>query len=73
MCSYEIRLSKGEGLDSSEVIRVRRVSDFAAIRNAQAIAKAGDHVEVWRGRQCIYNTDANTVTAPGFTLARSCQ
>jgi hypothetical protein len=62
MSSYEIRLCKREGI-ASEVIRVRRVSDFAAIRNARAIAKAGDSVEVWRGSECIY-TGANQVAPP---------
>lgn len=53
MSSYEIRLSKPES-PTPTVMRVRRISDFAAIRNARAVAKDGDTVEVWKGEDCIY-------------------
>jgi len=53
MCSYEIRLRKNEGR-IEETYHVRRVNDFAAIRNARQIAEEGDIVEVWKGGDCIY-------------------
>jgi len=53
MSSYEIRLSKPQS-STPTIMRVRRVSDFAAIRNARAIARDGDTVEVWKGADCIY-------------------
>lgn len=56
MSSYEIRLRKHK--NGPEVIyRVRRASDFAAIRNAQKMAGAESDIEVWRGAECIYAID----------------
>jgi hypothetical protein len=51
--SCEIRLHKCEGHPPA-IHRVRRVSDFAAIRNARKIAETGEAVEVWKGEECIY-------------------
>lgn len=60
MTSYEIRLSKGESHPPA-VHRVRRVSDFAAIRNARKIAESGEAVEVWKGEECIYADQRQTL------------
>ena len=60
MCSYEIRLRKQDGR-TEETYRIRRVSDFAAIRNARQIARDGDVVEVWRGADCIYANQQQSV------------
>ncbi len=62
MSSYEIRLSNREET-SPKIMRVRRVSDFAAIRNARSIAKAGESVEVWKGAECIYAAPLQSAAA----------
>jgi hypothetical protein len=60
MCSYEIRLSSSD-CATPVLIRVRRASDYAAIRNAHSIAKNGDSIEVWRGEECIYTNMQRTI------------
>lgn len=60
MCSYEIRLRKRQS-QAEQTVHVRRVSDFAAIRNARQIAKDGDTIEVWRGDACIYADQQQTL------------
>lgn len=53
MSSYEIHLRK-RITDPEAVYRVRRGSDFAAIRNAQKMAGNEGAYEVWKGGECIY-------------------
>ncbi len=57
MDNYEIRIVKrDQGL---AVHRSEHISDHAAIRRGQALAEAGDQVEIWRGSQCVYSGQQN--------------
>ena len=60
MSSYEIRLRK-RITDPEAIYRVRRVSDFAAIRNAKKMAGAEGMFEVWKGDECIYAASQRSV------------
>jgi len=53
MPSYDIRLRKRRD-GAKPVYRIIETSDFAAICVARQAAEFGDHVEVWRGMDCIY-------------------
>lgn len=63
MCSYLIRLRRRKS-QAEETFHIRRVSDFAAIRNARQAARDGDSVEVWRGEACIYADQRQASTMP---------
>ena len=63
MPNYEIRLRKQHG--GTCAYRANRVSDFAAICTARAIAADGDAVEVWKDMDCIYSSQG----ASNFTYA----
>ena len=62
MSSYEIRLRK-RITDPEAVYRVRRVSDFAAIRKAKKMAGTDGIFEVWKGDECIYAASQQTAAA----------
>ena len=53
MPSYDVRLCKRRDC-AKPVYRIIETSDFAAICVARNAAEYGDHVEVWRGMDCIY-------------------
>ena len=54
MAYYEIRIIKAGGAQSL-VYACQHLTDASAIRAAQEIARGpGDHLEVWRGMDCIH-------------------
>ena len=53
MPSYDVRLCKRRD-GAKPVYRIIETSDLAAICVARSAAEYGDHVEVWRGMECIY-------------------
>lgn len=55
MNTYEVRLHKNPDLPP-QILYLTQVSDFAAIRTARRMA-AGERLEVWRDRECIYVDD----------------
>jgi hypothetical protein len=52
--TYEIRILR-KGISASDVFSSSHISDHAAVRRAQALAGAGDAIEVWRGAACVYS------------------
>lgn len=52
--TYEIRILR-KGIKAPDIFSSSHVSDHAAVRRAQALADAGDAVEVWRGAACVYS------------------
>jgi len=50
---YELRIIEA-GDPSPRIFAILQTSDFAAIRRAQALAKPGQSVEVWRDMTCIF-------------------
>ena len=71
MPNYEIRLRKRQG--GTCAYRADRMSDFSAVRTAQLIAAGGDAIEVWKGMECIYASEAGanlvSPSAPGGIFA----
>jgi hypothetical protein len=56
MENYEIRIvKKGH---KPVILAGHHISDFAAVRRAQALAKHDAEVEVWRELTCLYSTRA---------------
>ena len=53
MHDYQIRIVTG-ACRTSHIFATTLPSDFAAIRRAQALARPGQGIEVWRGTECIY-------------------
>jgi hypothetical protein len=53
--NYEIRIVK-KGKGGPIIYSTPQVSDHAAVHRAQCLIEDGDHVEVWRGLDCIYAT-----------------
>jgi hypothetical protein len=51
--TYEIRIIR-KGVKAPDVFSSSHISDHAAVRRAQALADAGDAIEVWRGAACVY-------------------
>lgn len=58
MDAYEIRIVKQEG-SSPVIYACAQVNDHAAIRRARSLGQGGDHVEVWRGVNCVYAVQMN--------------
>jgi hypothetical protein len=56
MHEYEIRILKAGG-ECSAIVEEIQLSDHAAIRSAQKMAR-GNPFEVWRGLDCIYAAGA---------------
>lgn len=56
MENYEIRIVKSGR--QPVILAGPHISDFAAVRRAQSLAKQDDEVEVWRELTCLYSTGA---------------
>lgn len=54
MNTYEICII-AEGAKAAAIYSSFHISDYAAVRRAQALASDSAMIEVWRGATCVYS------------------
>lgn len=59
MQQYEIHIGKNDR--NRRIYPCLQLSDHAAIRRAQSLAKSSEQVEVWRAEVCVYARSVEAV------------
>jgi hypothetical protein len=58
--TYQIRIIRKD-VNSPAIYSSSHVSDYAAVRRARNLAASGDSIEVWRGADCVYSGENDSI------------
>lgn len=69
MAHYQIRLTRKAA--GPLILMADHASDFAAVRNARALARPGDGIEIWNGDRCVFSNPEAHTPAAGAPASRA--